>query len=105
MLFDLRTTDVAAGGEGAPLVPAGDRVLFGGLGERVAVVNIGGISNVTLLCGDDDPRAADAGPGNLILNELYRRAFPERGREAFDIDGEVARTGSVDRAALASWSE
>ena len=105
VLFDLRTTDVAAGGEGAPLVPAGDRVLFGGLGERVAVVNIGGISNVTLLCGDDDPRAADAGPGNLILNELYRRAFPERGREAFDIDGEVARTGSVDRAALASWSE
>ena len=105
VLFDLRTTDIAQGGEGAPLVPAGDRVLFGDLADRVAVVNIGGISNVTVLSRDSDPAAADAGPGNLILNALYRDAFPDRGSDAFDRDGEMACRGTVETSALAAWGQ
>ncbi|MEM7167759.1 MAG: anhydro-N-acetylmuramic acid kinase [Planctomycetota bacterium] len=96
-----RTADVAAGGEGAPLVPAGDRVLFAHLGARVAVVNVGGISNVTVIDGPSNPpRAADCGPGNLVLNEIARRFDVPEG---FDRDGVLAAQGTADRALVARW--
>ena len=59
VLFGFRACDLSLGGEGAPLVPLGDRVLFGQLADRVAVVNIGGISNVTWIEKDRELQARD----------------------------------------------
>ncbi len=101
VLFGFRAADLARGGEGAPLVPAGDRVLFGHLGNPIAVVNIGGISNVTWIARGEDPAAADAGPGNLLLDGVYRGCDAEGGQ--FDRDGALAETGTVDRATLARY--
>lgn len=98
-----RSGDVAVGGEGAPLVPAGDRALFGALGRRVAVINVGGISNVTLLDGPTgEPGAADCGPGNLVLNEIARRFEVPEG---FDRDGVIAARGHADAATVTRWLE
>jgi anhydro-N-acetylmuramic acid kinase len=102
VLAGFRAADLARGGEGAPLVPAGDRVLFGGLAETVAVVNIGGISNATWLEHDAPPRAADAGPGNLLLDGAYRRGRPGGGDH--DDGGEIAASGRADPECLARWS-
>ena len=96
VLSAFRLADVARGGEGAPLVPAGDRVLFGSLAPRVAVINIGGISNVTWLEQGRDPSACDAGPGNLLLDKICRAADPEG--PGFDVDGARAVEGAVDEA-------
>ncbi|MFN0057790.1 MAG: anhydro-N-acetylmuramic acid kinase [Planctomycetota bacterium] len=104
-----RAADVARGGEGAPLVPAGDRLVFARTDGAVAVINIGGISNVTWLPArtgslfDDanEPRAADCGPGNLILNTLVRRAT--NGQELFDRDGVRAAAGRVRLELLERW--
>lgn len=97
-----RTADLARGGEGAPLVPAGDRVLYGHLGDPLAVVNVGGISNVTWLVRGADPTAADAGPGNLILDAAYRDGATD-GAE-FDRDGRVAQEGRVVSSLLDRWT-
>jgi len=101
VLAGFRAADLARGGEGAPLVPAGDRVLFGALAETVAVVNIGGISNATWLARGAPPRAADAGPGNLLLDGAYRRGRPGGGDH--DDGGAIAREGRVDRSCLERW--
>src|SRR5215468_1635459 len=68
VVFDFRAADVAAGGQGAPLVPVFHRALIAAL-ERprpVAVLNIGGVANVTY-CDDDVPVACDTGPGNALI--------------------------------------
>jgi len=64
--FDFRSADVAAGGQGAPLAPIYHKALcdYAGLSGRIAVVNIGGVSNVTLIDGDKPLIATDCGPGN-----------------------------------------
>lgn len=86
---DFRRRDIALGGEAAPLAPAFHGWLFGG-GGRAAVVNIGGIANVTVV--DGDVRAGfDSGPGNTLMDGWVRR---HRG-EACDRDGAFARQGSV----------
>lgn len=96
VLHDLRAADVAAGGQGAPLVPILDELLLGGeTGERTAVLNIGGISNLTVV-GAGEPAAGDLGPGNALLDAAVHAAT---GRAA-DIDAALARTGTVDTAAL-----
>ena len=100
VLFGFRAADVARGGEGAPLVPAGDRVLFGELADPIAVVNIGGISNVTWLERGRDPAAVDSGPGNLLLDRLHHDAHPEG--PGFDRDGALAMQGEVDHDWLAA---
>lgn len=102
VLGGFRAADLARGGEGAPLVPAGDRVLFGALADRVAVVNIGGISNATWLERGSEPRAADAGPGNLLLDGAYRDGRPDGGEH--DEGGALAGTGRTDLPTLERWS-
>ena len=102
VVSDLRGADVAAGGEGAPLVPLYQAALARGLERPLAVVNIGGVANVTYLAetGLEDGSgilAFDTGPGNALLDDWM---FRLRG-EAMDLDGALARAGRVDEAVLA----
>ncbi len=92
-----RPRDMAAGGQGAPLVPAFDLFLFG-RGPRRAVVNIGGISNVSLVGGGRLWSAFDAGPGNALMDEAARRAT--NGRSEMDRGGRLAARGRVDEKIL-----
>ncbi len=96
---DLRSADVAAGGQGAPLVPTFHARVFGSATARRAVVNIGGIANVTVLePGASAPALGfDTGPGNTLMD-----AWCERHRgETFDRDGAWAAGGQADDALLA----
>lgn len=95
VVSDFRTRDVAAGGQGAPLVPFADYLLFGrGKGNRVAL-NIGGIANITVL---RDGTAFDTGPGNMVVDQLTQRLTG--GKERFDRGGRIAAGGRVDRPLL-----
>jgi anhydro-N-acetylmuramic acid kinase len=95
---DFRSRDVAAGGQGAPLVPWFDQVYFRRPRGTVAVQNIGGIANVTVVTPRrEDAFAFDTGPGMMLVDEAVRRVT--RGRQGYDRDGRIAREGTVDRAA------
>ncbi len=98
---DFRRRDVAAGGQGAPLVPVYHAALaeFLGLALPVAFLNLGGISNVTYLAANGDICAFDCGPANGLLNEWMM----ERAGKAMDEDGQHARAGRVHNAALETW--
>ncbi len=99
VVADFRTRDVAAGGDGAPLVPYVDFVLFANRNVPVALQNIGGIANVTLVTGEiEDLLAFDTGPGNMPLDELVR--IHSRGEEEYDRDGRLAAHGRVDEDLL-----
>jgi len=95
VVADFRRRDVAAGGQGAPLVPAFHQALFGSV-QRRAILNIGGFSNLTLLAPQQPVRGFDCGPGNVLLDAWIRR---HRG-EAFDRDGAWAASGCVDQPLL-----
>jgi anhydro-N-acetylmuramic acid kinase len=99
VVFDMRHADVAAGGHGAPLVPVFHRALVAMLPRPhpVAVLNVGGVANVTWCDGDNDPVACDTGPGNALIDDFLRA----RTGEAFDRDGEEAARGEVDEAFIA----
>jgi anhydro-N-acetylmuramic acid kinase len=102
VVSDFRTRDVAAGGQGAPLVPWVDRVLFAAEGRARALQNIGGIGNVTRVPprGSAEPVFAfDTGPGNALIDAVVELATD--GRAAFDRDGRLAARGEVDEALLA----
>jgi len=91
---DFRVADMAAGGEGAPLVPYFDWLVFRSRTKARLLLNIGGIANVTVLpknCSAPDVVAFDTGPGNMLVDGLMHRLY---GRP-FDRGGETARRGSV----------
>jgi len=94
---DFRPRDMAAGGQGAPLVPAFDLFLYGA-GPLTAVINIGGISNATILGRGKIHAAFDAGPGNALMDEAVRRAT--KGRLDYDRGGRLAARGHVDEKML-----
>jgi anhydro-N-acetylmuramic acid kinase len=99
VISDFRVRDVAAGGEGAPLVPLVDHLLFRAPGRRRAMQNIGGIANVTLVSTRlDELVAFDNAPGNMPLDTVARSA--SAGSEAFDRDGHRAARGSIDAGLL-----
>jgi anhydro-N-acetylmuramic acid kinase len=91
VVCDLRSRDVAAGGQGAPLVPAFHRACFGGAGRDMAVLNLGGIANLSLLFADGRTGGFDTGPANCLMDGWVAR---HRG-QAFDADGAWAATGQV----------
>jgi len=94
---DFRPRDVAAGGQGAPLVPLADRFLFAHRTRGRVMLNLGGIANVTYLPpggGLGGVLAFDTGPGNMVLDRLAWRAT--RGRRGFDRDGRLAAAGRPD---------
>ncbi len=99
VVFDLRAADVAAGGEGAPLVPVYHRALVrrSALTGTIAVVNIGGVANLTCVAADGSLVAGDTGPGNALIDDFVR----ERTGAAMDHDGALAAKGTVDDGGLA----
>jgi len=100
VISDFRRADLAAGGQGAPLTPFLHHARFATDGERRAVLNIGGFTNVTYLPDSSADRliAFDPGPGNALLDRAARWA--SAGREQFDEGGARARRGRVDEALL-----
>ena len=101
VVSDFRPRDIACGGEGAPLTPYADAVLFARHYAKVGIINIGGISNLTLL--NKDKRLIvgfDLGPGNAPLDRLTR--IVSKGRAAFDSDGKLARGAKIDLNLLKS---
>jgi anhydro-N-acetylmuramic acid kinase len=98
VVSDFRWRDLAAGGHGAPLVPAFDLAFFRAGDERRAVQNIGGIGNVTWV-GPGEAIAFDTGPGNVLLDAAA--ALVSGGRLRCDVDGRLARAGREHAAALA----
>ena len=95
---DFRRLDMAVGGQGAPLVPAFHAWCFGVAGEPRAVVNVGGIANITALRPGQPTTGFDTGPGNTLLDLWVRR---HRGSD-YDADGVWAASGDVDAALLAT---
>lgn len=96
VVAQFRSGDLALGGQGAPLVPAFHRWAFGSPEHARAVVNIGGIANITLLQPDGRTGGFDTGPGNILLDYWCR----EHRGGAFDDDGAWASGGQVDAALL-----
>ncbi len=100
VVSDFRSRDVAAGGQGAPLVPIADALLFGG-GVWRALQNIGGIGNVTVVPPDGtlaSVRAFDTGPGVGVLDAVVRTLYPEL---RYDTDGRIASTGRPNEPVVA----
>ncbi|HWE44320.1 MAG TPA: anhydro-N-acetylmuramic acid kinase [Gemmatimonadaceae bacterium] len=93
VVADFRVRDVAAGGQGAPLVPVADALLFADQARWRALQNIGGIGNVTVVPPDGDLRAVrafDTGPGVAVIDALARLADPSL---PYDVDGRLALAG------------
>ncbi len=98
VVCDFRSRDVAAGGQGAPLVPAFHAACFAQPGQDIAVLNLGGIANLTLLRANGEVLGFDTGPGNLLMDLWCQR---HQGK-AFDEGGRWAASGRVDAALLQS---
>ncbi|MEN8128148.1 MAG: anhydro-N-acetylmuramic acid kinase [Planctomycetota bacterium] len=98
---DFRPRDIACGGQGAPLVPFTDYILFGHKRHCRALQNIGGISNVTYLpaSGDiNDILAFDCGPGNMVIDRIV--SIITKGRSKYDRNGSIAQKGQVNEKLL-----
>jgi anhydro-N-acetylmuramic acid kinase len=94
---DLRAADVAAGGEGAPLLPVYHRALTAGMERPVAVLNLGGVANITWLgSGEDELIAFDTGPANGLIDDWM---LAETG-SPYDAGGAFAARGTADRSVL-----
>lgn len=93
---DFRRRDVAAGGQGAPLMPAFHLAMLGAGDEDRAILNLGGIANLTLIPRNGDVLGFDTGPANALLDAWCQRHTGER----FDAEGHFAASGQVDPALL-----
>ncbi len=100
VVYDFRSADMAAGGQGAPLAASYHAALLdaAGAGPDTAVLNLGGVGNVTWCAGDGTLHAFDTGPANAPVNDWMRR----HGLGEMDVDGRLAATGRVDEARLAA---
>ena len=98
VVADLRTRDIAAGGQGAPLVSMFDVLLMAGFERPTAALNLGGISNLTIVSPGADPVGFDAGPANALIDAAIQHVTD--GVEAFDRDGMMAARGRVDASLL-----
>jgi anhydro-N-acetylmuramic acid kinase len=96
VVADFRSRDVAAGGQGAPLVPAFHATVFGEKNETRVVCNLGGISNITILAASGEVRGFDCGPANALIDEWALRHL----QRAYDDGGQFAAQGQVHQALL-----
>jgi anhydro-N-acetylmuramic acid kinase len=102
VVSDVRTRDLAAGGHGAPLASLVDVLLLGGRTDRVlGSLNLGGISNVTVVGPGREPIAYDIGPASALMDAVLRDATG--GREQYDAEGRRAARGTVDPELLAAF--
>jgi anhydro-N-acetylmuramic acid kinase len=102
VVADFRTADMAAGGQGAPLVPMVDYLLLRHEREGRVALNIGGIANFTVIAAGARPEDVfgfDTGPGNMVIDALVRHFT--KGRELYDAGGRVASRGKLDESILA----
>jgi anhydro-N-acetylmuramic acid kinase len=99
VVHDFRQADIEAGGQGAPLVPVFHRAIAQTVNRPhpMAILNIGGVANVTFVNGGPDPIACDTGPGNALIDDFMRA----RTGAPYDDNGDVAKTGKPDRAFIA----
>lgn len=99
VVYDFRAADVAAGGQGAPVVPVFHRALVRLLKRPhpIAVLNLGGVANITFIDGNADLIAFDTGPGNALIDDFVRL----RTGQPQDDDGRAAAAGQVDEEAVA----
>ena len=103
VVADFRTADMAAGGQGAPLVPMVDYLLLRDARKGTVALNIGGIANVTVIPAKAKPldvTGFDTGPGNMVSDALVRHFTG--GREHYNAGGRVAALGKVNELSLAS---
>jgi anhydro-N-acetylmuramic acid kinase len=101
VVSNFRTRDMAAGGQGAPLVPFIDYLVFSSDDKTRVALNIGGISNVTYLPAKGKPEdtlAYDTGPGNMIVDAMIQ--YLTQGDQSFDRDGAMAASGTVNQMLL-----
>jgi anhydro-N-acetylmuramic acid kinase len=101
VISNFRARDIAAGGQGAPLVPFVDYLMFSSDAVSRVALNIGGISNVTWLPAggkSNDTLAYDSGPGNMIIDAMVQ--YMTQGNESYDRDGDIAASGTIHRAML-----
>lgn len=96
VVADCRSADIAGGGEGAPLAPIFHAALMAAFEKPVAVLNIGGVANVTWIGKDDELMAFDTGPGNALIDDW---AYKNTGKP-MDRDGAIARRGDIDVVVL-----
>ncbi len=96
VIADFRSRDIAAGGQGAPLVPAFHQAVFGSDSATRVVANIGGISNISILRPDGRVSGYDTGPGNLLMDGWVHRHLGK----AYDANGDWAASGSLVPALL-----
>ncbi len=97
VVSDFRSMDIANGGQGAPLTPAFHQKVFGHLGKKVAVVNIGGMSNITIL--GEQLKGWDTGPGNVLMDLWISKSK----KQPFDKGGKFAGSGRVHKELLESF--
>ncbi len=95
---DFRSRDIAASGQGAPLVPAFHQAIFGSTTLNRAIINIGGIANITYLNKNGDVLGFDSGPGNMLLDAWAKLKL----NQDFDADGAWASTGVVHESILSN---
>ena len=106
VVADFRTADMAAGGQGAPLVPYVDYLLFHDQRLGRVALNIGGIANLSAIpaaAGPEQVIAFDTGPGNMLIDALI--ALVSKGTKIFDEDGKLASSGTVNRPLLEELME
>ena len=102
-ISNFRECDIAAGGQGAPLVPAADQILFGDPRIGRVALNIGGIANITVLhpaARREDILGFDTGPGSMVIDALA--AHLTGGKETYDRGGNIARRGTIHTRLLES---
>lgn len=99
VINDFRMPDIRAGGQGAPLVPIFHKAITEALPKPIAIVNIGGVANITWIAEDGSLLAFDTGPGNAMINDIMKRYY---GKD-YDEDGDVAERGVVDEDVLAEY--
>ncbi|MBC6973480.1 anhydro-N-acetylmuramic acid kinase [Bacillus sp. Xin] len=94
VISNFRTMDMAAGGQGAPLVPYSELILYRDQNKNRVLQNIGGIGNVTVIpsrVAKQEAIAFDTGPGNMVIDEVCQRLF----QQSFDKNGDIAKQGNV----------
>mgnify|MGYP006270842121 CR=1 FL=1 len=97
VVYDLRARDVEAGGQGAPLVPVYHRALVSRMDKRpTALLNIGGVANITFIGSDSSMLAFDTGPGNALIDDWMMR----KSGNAYDAEGRTAAKGTVNNDVL-----